>query len=58
MNIEHEIEKRQYEVDYWTKTLMDMPEDTWLGRKCAEYYLKRTKRKLSEVLEKKNKSDM
>ena len=58
MNIEHEIEKRQYEVDYWTRTLNDMPEDTALGKVCAEYYLRRAKRKLSEALEKKNKSDM
>lgn len=54
MDIDHEIEKWQYEVSYWTRTLRDMPERTKLGRICAEYYLRRAQRKLAEALEKKN----
>ena len=57
MNLAREIAKWRYEVDYWTRTLNDMPENTFIGRKCAEYYLKRAKRKLAEALEKKNNSN-
>lgn len=58
MDIELEIEKRQNEVDYWVNTLRFMPEDTYLGRKCAEFYLKRARRKLLEALEKQNNGNM
>lgn len=54
MNLARKIAKWKYEVDYWTRTLKDMPENTKLGKICAEYYLRRAQRKLAEALEKKN----
>ena len=57
MNLAREIAKWRYEVDYWTRTLNDMPADTVVGRLWAEYYLKRAKRKLAETVEKKNNSN-
>lgn len=57
MDIDREIDRWQYEVSYWTRTLRDMPERTKLGRICAEFYLERAKHKLSEALRKKNNSN-
>lgn len=57
MDISQKIAKYRYEVDYWNRTLNDMPADTLIGRKCAEFYLKRAKRKLAEALEEKNNSN-
>ena len=58
MNLDHEIERVKENIDYYEKMLALMPEDTLLGRMCLEAYLRRDRRKLKKLIEKKNNGNM
>ena len=58
MNLDHEIERVKENIDYYEKMLALMPEDTRLGRMCLEAYLRRDRRKLKKLIEKKNNGNM
>ena len=58
MNLDQEIERVKENIDYYEKMLDLMPEDTLLGRMCLEAYLRRDRRKLKKLVEKKNNGNM
>ena len=54
MDINHEIERTQKNIEGYKRMLDEMPENTFLGRLCIKAYLKREEKKLKNLLNMKN----
>lgn len=53
MTIDEKITRCRENIEGYEKMLKIMPEETLLGRLCVISYLKRERKKLNELLEKK-----
>ncbi len=53
MTIDEKIARCRENIEGYEKMLKIMPEETLLGRLCVISYLKRERKKLNELLEKK-----
>ena len=58
MNLDQEIERVKENIYYYERMLSMMPNDSILGRMCLEAYLRRNRRKLKKLVEKKNNGNM
>ena len=54
MDINSKIEKARKNIENYKRMLIEMPEDTFLGRLCIKGYLKREEKKLKNLLDTKN----
>lgn len=57
MTIDEKIARCRENIEGYEKMLKIMPEETLIGRLCVISYLKRERKKLNELLEKKAVDD-